>query len=102
VNPQGAADLLLTADVIAYDYPFAGLSMTVDLLVQYRLSAALGGRPLWESRIPATGTAGTTEAFVGGTRLCMANERAVRSNLEQLLEQLSAVALPASAPAGAR
>ncbi len=80
----------LTAELVQLRQPLAGVSMTVTARVRYTLVRATGGAPLFERLIETPYTAQFGDAFVGMKRLSLANEGAVRANIQALIDALVA------------
>lgn len=83
----------LDATLQRLEQPFAGFAMTVTATIAYRLTEVATGRVVYDNTITTPATATLDDAIDGNARLKIANERAVRANLRQLIEAL--YALPA-------
>ena len=66
-----------------------GLDMTVTTTVQYILTDSGSGEVVLDKRVLTPYTATMGDAFVGTTRLRLANEGSARKNIEGLLDELS-------------
>lgn len=86
---QGGA-FLITASIVDLQQPFAGLDMSVTAKVRYTVVPAGGGAPIYDETLATTGTATMGDAFMGVERLRMANEAAVKGNIETFIKKLSA------------
>ena len=88
-----AEDGKYTLEVILHmvDQPLFGLNMTVTTMVQYVLTDTTDGSVVMDDKIVAEHTATVGDAFVGATRLRLANEGSGRRNIEGLLDKLSAL-----------
>ena len=73
--------------------PILGFDMTVTLEVGYTLTDTRSQRPIWKKSIRSTYTATTKDAFVGVTRLQMANEGAARKNIADAIAAISELGL---------
>ncbi len=78
----------LTADLTSLDQPMVGFNMTVTATVRYSLIEKSSGKEIFSRSIPTPYTAKIGDAFVGSERLKLANEGAVRKNIEELIAEL--------------
>jgi hypothetical protein len=76
-----------TADLTGLDQPMVGFNMTVTATVSYSLIERSSGREIFLRSIPTPYTAKMGDAFVGSERLKLANEGAVRKNIEDLIAE---------------
>ena len=90
---SGPARYALDAFIVQLNQPMFGGSMTVSMEVSYTLSRTEPKEVLWKKGISSTYTAAFSEAFVGATRLQMANEGAARKNIEQVIQEISSLKL---------
>lgn len=93
VVSDGEADYELSSTLLAQEQPSMGMSMTVNMVVRYRLTDRATGESVLDQRIASTYKAGFGEALVGTARLRKANEGAVRENLKLLLERMDELSL---------
>lgn len=92
LNQTGQGPLVLEANLVSLKQPAFGLDMTVTATVGYVLKDAAGKNVLIETIVtPYTATVG--DAFVAVKRLRLANEGAIRKNIEALLAKLEALNL---------
>ena len=84
----------LEVHIVALQQPMFGGTFTVQLETNWRLLDRATGNPVWQQGIRSSGTATMGEAFVGVTRLRLANEAAARANIRDALTQISALTLP--------
>lgn len=92
LNQTGTAPLTLEAQLISLKQPAFGLDMTVTATVSYQLKDASGKVVMVENlSTPYTATVG--DAFAGVKRLRLANEGAIRKNIEMLITKLEALNL---------
>ncbi|QXQ04834.1 hypothetical protein KX816_11015 [Sphingosinicellaceae bacterium] len=84
----GNAQYQLTAELVQLKQPMAGISMTVTARVHYTLTPSAGGAPVFDRLIETPYTAAFSDAFVGMKRLSLANEGAVRANIQALIDAL--------------
>ena len=78
----------LTADLTSLDQPMVGFNMTVTATVRYSLIEKISGKEIFSRSIPTPYTAKIGDAFVGSERLKLANEGAIRKNIEELIAEL--------------
>jgi hypothetical protein len=90
---DGSANYRLNAFIGKVDQPVFGLSFTVKLEVSYTLVDARSGKTVWQKDIKSQYTAHPSDAFVGVTRLRLANEGAARANIQQALAAMSTLSL---------
>ena len=88
-NRQGSK-YVLVAHLEKLDQPLFGASMTVTASVRYMLVERAGGKTLVEKVIAVPYTAAWNDAFLGAERLKLANEGAIRVNIQQLVDLLLA------------
>lgn len=84
-------DYVLTADMGKLEQPMVGFDMTVTASVTYILSERKTGKEVFRRTLATPYTAKVGDAFVGSERLKLANEGAVRVNIEKLTEELYAL-----------
>lgn len=84
----------LYAQIVRLDRPTFGTSFTVNLEVTWRLLRTGDQELVWEKAISSSFTATMGDAFVGVTRLRLANEGAARANIKDALTQIGALNLP--------
>ncbi len=73
------------------EQPFAGFAMTVSATISYRLTEVATGTVVYDKAITTPATATMDDAIDGQARLKIANERAIRANLRQLIEEFYAL-----------
>lgn len=74
--------------------PLFGMDMTVKADVRYVLSERASGKSVMDETISSSHTATVSDAFVGVERLKLANEGAIRKNIDMLIERLGTMSLP--------
>lgn len=84
---SSASQYKVDADLLSLQQPMFGLTFDVISTVNYRVHKAGFERKF---PITATGTATTSDAFVGMTRLKIANEKSIQANITEFIKQLSA------------
>ncbi|MDR9390341.1 MAG: hypothetical protein RI549_08315 [Wenzhouxiangella sp.] len=87
-NNSDLADHYLNAQLVELDQPLFGTSLTVKATVRYELIHAPTERVVYEQMIERAHTAKFSDAFIGVERLKLANEGAVRVNIETLIADL--------------
>lgn len=78
----------LTADLTSLDQPIIGFNLTVTTTVRYSLIEQSSGKEIFSRSITTPYTAKMGDAFLASERLKMANEGAVRKNIEELIAEL--------------
>jgi len=84
----------LTADLTRLDQPVMGFDMTVTATVRYSLVETSSRKELYSRVIQIGHTATMSDAFVGAQRLKLANEGAVKANIQAFIGDLIALKLP--------
>jgi hypothetical protein len=88
------AQLQLDVMIVRVQQPLFGFSMTVSVETSWILKNRATNEVLWQKPIVGTYTAPAGAAFVGATRLRLANEGAARACIEQALRQMSELNVP--------
>ena len=91
---EGPARYQLKASLVSLQQPMFGLDMTVTASVHYEVVDARTGAVVWQEGVLTPYTATVGDAFVGVTRLKLANEGAIRKNIAKVVEKLGGSALP--------
>ena len=88
--PEPAARFELTAQLLHLEQPrLPAAGVTVGTAVHYTLAEKASGRVVYQRRIANTEEAGFTDAIVSPSeRLRIANERALRANINLLMRDL--------------
>lgn len=84
----------LTADLTRLDQPMMGFDMTVGSTVRYSLIENQTRKEVYARVIQVSYTAKMSDAFIGSQRMKLANEGAVKSNIQALINDLIALKLP--------
>ena len=84
----------LTADLTRLDQPMMGFDMTVGSTVRYSLIETQTRKEVYARVIQISYTAKMSDAFIGSQRLRLANEGAVKANIEAFVNDLIALKLP--------
>lgn len=89
-SPEPAPRFELTAELLQLEQPTVPVvGVSVGAAVRYTLVDKASGRTVYQRRIANTEDAGFTEAIVSPSeRLRIANERALRSNINLMLRDL--------------
>ena len=82
----------LDALLLMLDRPYAGFAMTVTAAIAWRLTDAASGVVVYERTLKGLGTATLDDAVDNNNRLRIADQRAVRANIQQMV--LDLLALP--------
>jgi hypothetical protein len=97
LGEQGDARYEIRASLVGVEQPFLGFDMTVTTTVRYSVKDLTTGAVVFEESISAPHTATVGDAFVGTTRLRLANEGSAKKNIVQLIEKLNGLALKVAA-----
>ena len=92
-NQLGAANgrYRLDAVLLQLERPFAGFAMTVTATIAYRMTDA-NGTVVYTRTLKGLGTATLDDAIDNNNRLRIADQRAIRANIQQMI--LDLLALP--------
>ncbi|MBV5347521.1 hypothetical protein JZU46_04820 [bacterium] len=85
-NDSNKAKYSVDADLMSLNQPMFGFTFDVVSSVLYTVNGEGKQRQI---PITATGTASTSDAFVGVERLRIANERSIKENIRLFLQRLS-------------
>jgi len=80
----------LEANLLGLAQPIAGFNMTVTSHVNYSVLERHSGNPYFLTTVNAPFKATVSDAFAGVTRLRLANEGSIRSNIQKFLDELLA------------
>ena len=84
---------ILNVDLLGMDQDALGMKMASTAYVNYALREKLSGEPYFAETITSSHTTSVGDAFVGVKRLRLANEGAIRSNIQIFLDRLLGVDL---------
>ena len=84
----------LTADLTRLDQPMMGFDMTVASTVRYSLIETQSRKEIYSRVIQISHTASVSDAFIGTERLKLANEGAIKANIQAFINDLVALKLP--------
>ena len=90
---DGVAPYQLQAFIAQVNQPMFGASVTVSMEVDYTLARTEPKEVVWRKAVSSTYTAPFSSAFVGATRLRLANEGAARKNIEQAIHEIGQLQL---------
>ena len=90
----------LEANLLGLAQPSFGFNMEVTSHVNYSVLERPSGDPYYLTTVTAAYTAPFGDAFLGVTRLRLANEGSIRANIRQFIEELAAYDPPPSPPQG--
>jgi ABC-type uncharacterized transport system auxiliary subunit len=91
-----ASKYQLIAHLQKLDQPMFGASMTVTATVQYSLVERSTNKEVFARTVSLPYTAAWNDAFMGSERVKLANEGAIRVNIQQLIDALLAAKLSAA------
>lgn len=83
----------LTADLTRLDQPFIGLDMTVSSTVRYSLIETKTRKEVYTKVIQVSHTASFSDSLYGPERLKIANEGAIKNNIQALITDLISLKL---------
>ena len=81
----------LDGTLMQLERPYAGFAMTVTATIAWRLVDAASGAVVYDRTLKSLGSASLDDAADNAPRLRIADQRAVRANLQQLVQDLSAL-----------
>lgn len=84
---DSGSDLEISAVLEEVDQPLIGLDVTVTATVTYRIIDA-SGAVIFDERIIQPYTAAFSDAFLGVERLKLANEGAIKTNIQTFIDRL--------------
>jgi hypothetical protein len=79
----------LDAILLMLDRPYAGFAMTVTATIAWRLTEVASGAVVYDRTLRTLGRATLDDAIDNNNRLRIADQRAVRANFQQLVQDLS-------------
>jgi hypothetical protein len=87
-SDQSKSHYLLATKLISLDQPFIGLDLRVTATIEYLLEEKATGRNVFTKTISTPFTATFSDAAIAIERLKIANEGAVRENIEKLIHEI--------------
>lgn len=94
VTAGQADDFHLEVVLVRIEQPMFGLNMTVTVESNWILTRTSDQSVIWQKAVISNYTATVGEAFVGATRVRLANEGAARANIQDALKLIGALTLP--------
>ncbi|HEY7987452.1 MAG TPA: hypothetical protein VIE17_11135 [Methylophilaceae bacterium] len=90
--PEGSnGNYALDVKLLSLEQPFAGLDLKVTATVEYVLQEISSGKQVLNTTITTPFTATFSDAAMAFVRLKIANEGAIRVNIEDFIKQLAVV-----------
>ena len=80
----------IEVNMLGLAQPVIGFNMTVTSHVNYSVRERISGTPYFLTTVTAPYTATVGDAFAGITRLRLANEGSIRSNIQKFIDELLA------------
>jgi len=87
-SPETHSRYRLSANILGFDQPEFGVSITSTAIVKYELLEKATGNVLYKETIAVPYTATFDDAVLGDERLRLANEGTVRMNISKLVDDL--------------
>lgn len=87
-SDQGNSLYVLDTRLISLDQPLIGLDLKVTAVVEYSLEERSSGKKVFSKQISTPFTATFSDAALAFERLKIANEGAVRENIEKIIDEL--------------
>jgi len=78
----------IVANLVELKRPMAGLDMSVTTQVRYSATDTATGSVVFDDTVGATGTAKFGDSLIGVERLRLANEAAIKANIEAFIARL--------------
>jgi hypothetical protein len=78
----------LDGQLLTLSRPYAGFAMTVTAAIAWRLTDVTNGAVVYDRTLQGLGTATLDDAIDNNNRLRIADQRAIRANLQQLVQDL--------------
>lgn len=85
---QSKGSYLLSTTLVSLNQPWVGLDLQVIATVEYSLEERATGRKVFSTTISTPYTATFSDAVLAFERLKIANEGAVRENIEKIIDEL--------------
>lgn len=89
-NGKQAGKYQMTAQMEKIDQPMVGASMTVTATISYALYERATGKEVLKRTISLPYTAAWNAAFIGGERLKIATEGAIKTNIGKIIDDMLA------------
>jgi hypothetical protein len=81
----------LDGQLLTLSRPYAGFAMTVTAAIAWRLTDTTSSTVVYDRTLQGLGTATLDDAVDNNNRLRIADQRAIRANLQQLVQDLYAL-----------
>ena len=81
----------LDGQLLTLSRPYAGFAMTVTAAIAWRLTDTTSGAVVYDRTLQGLGTATLDDAVDNTNRLRIADQRAIRANLQQVVQDLYAL-----------
>ena len=81
----------LDGQLLTLSRPYAGFAMTVTAAIGWRLTHTTSGPVVYDRTLQGLGTATLDDAVDNTNRLRIADQRAIRANLQQVVQDLYAL-----------
>ena len=91
LGQPAAGRFRLDGQLLTLSRPYAGFAMTVTAAIAWRLTDTTNGGVVYDRMLQGLGTATLDDAIDNNNRLRIADQRAIRANLQQLVQDLSAL-----------
>jgi len=88
------ANYKLDVQIVRLAQPTFGLAFPVTMESTWRMTRRSDDKLIWEKSITTPFTASMGDAFVGVTRLRLANEGAAHATIQEAITQMGALSLP--------
>jgi len=92
----GSGKYTLNAEMVSLDQPFAGFDITVTAQVHYTLVSAADGSTKLDETVTTPFTATMGDSLLGVERLRLANEGAIKTNINGIIAKIVAATKPAT------
>lgn len=93
LSEKESGEYTLTANLQALEQPVAGLDMTVTAAVEYILQERATQKVIYSKVISTPFTATFSDAALGFVRIKIANEGAIKQNIQTIINDLQALKL---------
>lgn len=93
IPPGQAGDYHLEISIVRLQQPMMGFSMTATIETNWTLTRISDHSVVWQKAITTSHTTKTSEALAGVKRLRLATEGSARDNIQDAIQQMSALNL---------
>jgi hypothetical protein len=91
---EPSADYLLDAELVELHQPVAGFDVEVTATIHYTLVCSAGGAIRLDEMVTTPFTTTMNDSFILGERLRLADEGAIKANIDEILAKIAAAAQP--------